>query len=78
MRNLNQSLKLKSKWSDFWVRREGLANHYLAGQSPPLTDEPNTETLDVDYTYFDNIVWPNIANRVPGFENIKVSFPKVW
>jgi hypothetical protein len=53
-------------------RREGLANHFLGGQSPPLTDEPNTETLDVDYGYFDNVVWPNLCHRVPSFGNIKV------
>jgi len=58
--------------SGAYMRREGYANNYLAGQSPPLADEPNTETLDVDYTYFDNTVWPNLANRIPSLENAKV------
>ena len=53
-------------------RREGLGGHYLAGKSPAPTEEPGITNLDVDYTFFDQQVWPDIANRVPGFENIKV------
>lgn len=56
-----------------YFRREGFAGHYIGGQSPPLADEPNPETLDVDYTYFDNVVWPNLAHRVPSLQNLKVT-----
>ena len=58
-------------------RREGFAGHYIGGQSPPLEDEPNPETLDVDYTYFDNVVWPNLAHRVPSLQNLKVSLSEI-
>ena len=53
-------------------RREGLGGHYIAGKSPTALEEPGTSNLDVDYTFFDQQVWPDIANRVPAFQNIKV------
>jgi FAD-dependent oxidoreductase domain-containing protein 1 len=36
------------------------------------TEEPDTSNLDVDYSYFDNAVWPQLANRVKAFESIKL------
>lgn len=44
----------------------------MAGQSPPLGQEPDIGNLDIDYSYFDNTVWPSISHRVPAFKNIKV------
>lgn len=44
----------------------------MAGKSPAAHEEPGVENLDVDYTFFDQHVWPDIAKRVPAFENIKV------
>ena len=58
--------------SGAYFRREGLGGHYIAGKSPVASEEPNVANLDVDYTFFDQQVWPDIANRVPGFENIKL------
>ena len=29
--------------------------------------------LEVDYSLFDDIIWPSLANRVPAFETLKVS-----
>jgi len=58
--------------SGAYFRREGYAGHYVAGQAPPLAEEPNCENLDVDYTYFDKTVFPNLVNRVPAFKNLKV------
>jgi hypothetical protein len=62
---------------DSKFRREGLGGHYIAGKSPSANEEPGTANLDVDYTFFDQQVWPNVAQRVPGFENIKV-FHWIW
>lgn len=64
----------------YWViglmyRREGLGGHFIAGKSPAANEEPGVANLDVDYTFFDQQVWPDIAQRVPGFENIKVIEP---
>lgn len=56
-----------------YVRREGLGGCYIAGRSPSESEEPDNSNLDVDYNFFDNSVWPVIANRVPAFESIKVS-----
>ncbi|KAK4015385.1 FAD-dependent oxidoreductase domain-containing protein [Daphnia magna] len=55
-----------------YFRREGLGGHYVAGKSPTANEEPGVANLDVDYTFFDQQVWPDVALRVPGFENIKL------
>ncbi|XP_050733991.1 FAD-dependent oxidoreductase domain-containing protein 1-like isoform X2 [Eriocheir sinensis] len=55
-----------------YFRREGLGGHYLCGQSPPEDKEPPVDNLDVDYTFFEEEVWPTIAKRVPAFENLKL------
>ena len=59
--------------SGTYFRREGWSNHYLCGRSPgSLEEEPDVTTNDVDYDWFDEKVWPVIANRAKCFENIKV------
>ena len=35
--------------------------------------EPIIEDLDVDYSFFDEHIWPILANRIPAFESLKVS-----
>ena len=35
--------------------------------------EPSIEDLDVDYNFFDEHIWPTLANRIPAFESLKVS-----
>ena len=30
--------------------------------------------MEVDYSHFDNFIWPSLANRVPAFETLKVLF----
>lgn len=54
------------------LRRDGLAGNYLCGISPPDDEEPCNDNLEVDYTFFEQKVWPIIANRVPAFEKCKV------
>jgi len=59
--------------SGTYFRREGLGNHYLCGRSPANdSEEPDITTNDVDYDFFDEKVWPNLANRAKCFENIKI------
>lgn len=55
-----------------YFRRDGLGGNYLAGKSPLPSEEPPVDNLDVDYSYFDSNVWPNLAKLVPDFEAIKV------
>jgi len=59
--------------SGTYFRREGYAGHYVTGRAPPLEDEPNVENLDVDYSYFENSVYPILSSRVPSFKNLKLN-----
>ncbi len=59
--------------SGMYFRREGLGGVYLAGMSPAPEHEPDASELDtVDFSYFDEQIWPLLANRVPGFEKLRV------
>ncbi len=60
--------------SGAWVRPEGEV--FITGISPPETEDPETENLDVDYSLFDEIIWPALAERVPAFEAIKME--RAW
>nr|XP_054755475.1 FAD-dependent oxidoreductase domain-containing protein 1-like [Lytechinus pictus] len=55
-----------------YTRREGLGGNYLMGSCPPEEAEPDCENLNVDYDFFEEKVWPSMANRVPAFENLKL------
>ena len=52
-----------------YFRPEG--NKYLCGVSPPEDQDPNTFDLNMDYSLFDEIVWPTLAKRVKYFEAIR-------
>lgn len=55
-----------------YFRRDGLGGSYIGGLCPLPSEEPETDNLEVDYNFFDNNLWPNLANRVPAFNSIKV------
>lgn len=55
-----------------YFRREGLGGRYITGKSPSKEEEPPTDNLEVDYSYFDKVLWPILAQRVPAFNAIKV------
>jgi len=56
-----------------YFRREGLGGNYLCGQSPTEEQEPKDTNLDVvDMDWFEEQVWPVLANRVKAFESLKV------
>lgn len=57
-----------------YVRREGLGGHFICGKSPNRGDaDPRDDDIDcVDDDYFNNVLWPILAKRVPAFENIKL------
>ncbi|HEX3952318.1 MAG TPA: FAD-dependent oxidoreductase [Stellaceae bacterium] len=44
---------------------------YIAGNTK--YDEPPGFKWDVDYDYFDEAIWPGLAERVPAFEALKVT-----
>jgi FAD-dependent oxidoreductase domain-containing protein 1 len=53
-----------------WFRPEG--RHFICGLSPEEQDEPEVMDWDVDYAFFEERMWENLAGRVPSFEVIKV------
>lgn len=55
-----------------YFRREGLGNMFLGGMSPCSSEEPECTDFLVDDNFFTEKVWPTLANRVPGFNELKV------
>jgi glycine/D-amino acid oxidase-like deaminating enzyme len=53
-----------------FLRPEG--RHFLTGTSPEEHEEPQVMDWEVDYSYFEDNIWPIIANRYPVLEAIKV------
>jgi FAD-dependent oxidoreductase domain-containing protein 1 len=53
-----------------WFRPEGRG--FLAG-APPRAGDPDEPPLDdIDHGLFDDVIWPLLAARVPGFEALRV------
>jgi len=54
-----------------YFRPEGPS--YIAGSSP-RGEQPDPDTLDleVDRSWFEEVIWPAIAHRVPAFEAIRL------
>ncbi|XP_075211393.1 FAD-dependent oxidoreductase domain-containing protein 1-like isoform X2 [Lycorma delicatula] len=55
-----------------YFRREGLCGNYICGRSPEKHEEPDVSNLEVDDEFFNEKLWPVLADRVPAFENLKV------
>ncbi len=53
-----------------YFRPEG--RHFICGLSPEEAEEPQTMDWEVDYSWFEERIWPVLAERVPQFEAIKV------
>ena len=48
----------------------------MEGIAAPDPDCAGTqEELEVDYSYFDDHLWPRLAERIPSFGSIKVGSP---
>jgi FAD-dependent oxidoreductase domain-containing protein 1 len=57
--------------SGVYFRPEG--PNYIAGSSPHGEQpDPDTFDLEVDRSWFEDIIWPAIAHRVPAFEAIRL------
>src|SRR3954454_501575 len=53
-----------------WVRPEGEV--YICGVSPPPENDMTASDFEVDYTLFEEVVWPMLAHRVPAMEALKL------
>jgi glycine/D-amino acid oxidase-like deaminating enzyme len=54
-----------------YFRPEGKT--YITGTSPSEENDPDDLPLDeVDHNLFDEVIWPTLAHRVPGFEALRV------
>ena len=55
--------------SGAYVRTEG--DSYVCGISPPEAQDPDSDDFEVEWSQFEEIIWPAIAHRIPAFENIR-------
>lgn len=56
--------------SGVYFRPEG--RYYLAGVAPPEDEDPDAEDFDTEDGFFERLVWPTLAARVPALETLKV------
>lgn len=54
-----------------YFRPEG--DGYITGISPPPEADPDCLDHEVDYTWFEDRLWPLLARRVPAFEAIRMT-----
>ena len=57
--------------SGAYFRPEGQG--YLCGIAPPESDDPECTDFDVRYELFDEVLWPVLAARVPGFQSLRLA-----
>jgi FAD-dependent oxidoreductase domain-containing protein 1 len=57
-----------------YVRPEGKG--FLCGVAPPADADPDNDDFEVDYSFFEEHIWPVLAARVPTFERLKTG--RAW
>ncbi|MEX2201746.1 MAG: FAD-binding oxidoreductase [Dongiaceae bacterium] len=57
-----------------YFRPEGAT--YLCGVSPPAERDPDCTDFEIDYTLYEETIWPTLAARVPAFEAIRLE--RAW
>ena len=60
--------------SGVYVRPEGAG--FICGIAPPEHQDPQCFDFEVQHALFDDVVWPALAHRVPGFEAARVQ--RAW
>lgn len=60
--------------SGVYCRPEGTG--FLCGSAPPADQDSDSDDFEVNYDFFDEIIWPVLAARVPAFESIKMD--RAW
>ena len=56
--------------SGIWLRPEGKG--FIAGFAPPADQDPDFAPLEPEYHAFEDHVWPLLAERIPGFEALRM------
>jgi glycine/D-amino acid oxidase-like deaminating enzyme len=56
--------------SGAYFRPEG--EGYICGVAPSPEDDPECYDFEVQHQLFDDVLWPTLAARVPGFEALRV------
>lgn len=56
--------------SGIWLRPEG--SGFIAGFAPPADQDADFAPLDPEYQAFEEHVWPLLAERIPGFEALRM------
>ncbi len=56
--------------SGAYFRPEGKG--FICGISPPQEQDPECFDFEVQHTLFDEVLWPILASRVPGFEAVRL------
>ena len=56
--------------SGAYFRPEGKG--FICGISPPAEQDPECVDFDVQHSLFDDVLWPLLAARVPGFEAVRL------
>jgi len=56
--------------SGFWIRSEG--KYFICGGPPETENADDDFSLEVDHAIFEDVIWPALAHRVPGFERLRV------
>lgn len=57
-----------------YVRPEGRG--FLCGAAPGPEADPDSDDFEVDHSFFEEVVWPALAARVPAFERIRTG--RAW
>ena len=60
--------------SGVYFRPEG--DGWLCGVAPPEDEDPACEDFEVQHALFDDVIWPVLAERVQGFEAMRVK--RAW
>ena len=71
-RNAPAGMPLTTDTTGVWIRPEG--QYHICGWSPPEAEDRTADPDDFEpeHDYFDDVVWPALANRIPVFEETKV------